>query len=64
MSDIDKTKCPGCEKDNRCGMEAGKAPCWCSTLPRHLFMRAFTATKDRCFCRACVEQLGREREAC
>jgi hypothetical protein len=51
--------CPACGGTVECGMANGDAACWCSVLPHVL---PVTDIGDaRCYCRACLQALIRER---
>lgn len=53
------TVCPRCGQGNACGMVAGQATCWCSTLELPAFLRAYGYPSDRCLCEACVKELAK-----
>jgi uncharacterized protein len=54
--------CPGCGKPAECGIALGEPTCWCFPLPAVRPMPE-DCSKARCYCRACLEPLIRQRTA-
>lgn len=56
MSD---SKCPRCNKDNKCGLAAGKSKCWC------FYKERLECDKDEdsaCYCEQCYDKLLKLQE--
>jgi hypothetical protein len=50
--------CPGCGKNNKCGVALGQADCWCMQLPQWTPATINTAASTAvCYCPACLAEL-------